>query len=85
MKKEDVTIHIDHKKFTSPDLTTGVDLYILGTINPSQFDIFLDIPGKADDELIPNDTTEIQLKNGAHLYTAQKNLNPGLRRSIDHE
>jgi hypothetical protein len=76
-KKENVKIHIDKELFESPDPTTGAALYTLGKIDASKYDLWKTIPGKGDDELIPNDNTVIDLKNGDHFYSAQKNLNPG--------
>lgn len=74
---EEVTIHIDKAEKKSPNPTTGAALYLLGTVDASQYDLFLEVHGHGDDEFIPNDNTEITLKNGDHFYTVQKNLNPG--------
>ena len=74
--KEDVVIHIDKKKVNSPTPTTGAALYILGEVN-DKYDLWEEVHGNADDILIPNDNTPINLKNGTHFYTTQKDLNPG--------
>ena len=76
-KHDEVTIHIDSKTYKSPNPTTGAALYIMGSIDASQYDLFLEVHGHGDDILIPNDSNEITLKNGNHYYSAQKNLNPG--------
>jgi hypothetical protein len=78
-KKEhdEVTIHIDKKQYKSPNPTTGAALYLLGGVDASKYDLFLEVPGPKDDQPIANDQARVELKNGAHLYTAQKNLNPG--------
>lgn len=77
MSRGTVTIHIDKEKHESPDPTTGAALYILGHIDPALYDLWKKVPGKDDDELIENNSTPIDLKNGDHFYSAQKNLNPG--------
>ena len=74
---EEVTIHIDKGTYKSPNPTTGAALYKLGSVDVSQYDLFLEVHGHGDDKPIPNDNSEITLKNGDHFYTVQKNLNPG--------
>ena len=80
MKSEhsEVSIHIDKKEYKSPNPTTGAALYKLGSINTEKYDLFLEVPGRGDDKLIANDDTQLELKNGEHFYSAQKNLNPGI-------
>ncbi len=75
---EEVPITIDKQPKKSPDPTTGSALYILGGIS-TQYDLFRETRGQGDDELIPNNNTEIILKPGDHFYSAQKSLNPGDR------
>ena len=75
---EEVTIHIDKKTYKSPNPTTGAAMYQLGSVDATQYDLFLEVHGPGDDNPILNDSTEISLKNGSHFYTAQKNLNPGI-------
>jgi hypothetical protein len=72
-----VDIHIGKDNLQSPNPTTGGALYTLGNVNAKAFDLFREVHGKGDDELIPNDQTIIHLQNGDHFFTAQKNLNPG--------
>lgn len=74
---ETVVIHIGKEKKESPNPTKGNALYKLGNVDCDTLDLFRELPGQGDDELIPCDETEIQLKNGDHFYTAQKTLNPG--------
>lgn len=71
-----VPITIDHKPYHSPDPTTGAALYTLGTV-PADYDLWREVRGQGDDELIPNDGTIINLKPGDKFYTAQRTLNPG--------
>jgi hypothetical protein len=73
---KEVTIIIDKKEKKSPNPTTGAALYQLGEV-AAGYDLWKEVPGKGDDELIPNDGTPEMLKNGDHFYTAQSSLNPG--------
>jgi hypothetical protein len=77
MEHSHVEILIDKKKYDSPNPTTGSALYLLGSVDPKTYDLYREIPGKGDDELIPNDHTVITLKDGEHFFTVQKKLNPG--------
>jgi hypothetical protein len=72
----EVSIIIDKKEYKSPNPTTGAALYLLGKV-ASGYDLFLEVRGKGDDELIPNNSTEVQLHGGDHFYSAQSTLNPG--------
>jgi hypothetical protein len=71
-----VHIFIDKRKVESPSPTTGVALYSLGNIS-AEYDLFREVHGHGDDELIPRDDSAVTLKNGDHLYSVQKSLNPG--------
>lgn len=75
--KDTASIHIGKENYKSPNPTTGQALYALGKVDATQYDLFHEVHGKGDDELIANDMTIIQLKDGDHFYTAQKSLNPG--------
>jgi len=72
-----VEILIDKKRYESPNPTTGAALYKLGGVDPNSYDLYREVHGKGDDELIPDSNKEIQLKNGEHFFTVQKKLNPG--------
>jgi hypothetical protein len=75
-KHQQVNIHIDKKKFESPNPTTGTALYLLGGINTG-FVLFKEVHGQGDDIQIKNDSTAITLKDGDHFYSAKDSLNPG--------
>ena len=75
---DDASIHIDKQNLKSPTPTTGSKLYILGNVDASKYDLFLEVHDKGDDLLIANDENSIDVKNGSHFYTAQKDLNPGM-------
>lgn len=74
----EVTIHIDKKQYKSPSPTTGAALYLLGHV-ATGYDLWREVHGKGDDELIANNATQVVLKSGDHFYTAQASLNPGSR------
>lgn len=77
MEHNQVEIFIDKKKHDSPNPTTGAALYVLGSVDPNTYDLYREVHGKGDDELIRNDTSAVTLKNGDHFFTVQKKLNPG--------
>jgi hypothetical protein len=72
----EVHIIIDKKEKVSPNPTTGAALYVLGQVQAG-YELFREVHGKGDDEPIPNNATQISLKNGDHFYSAQQTLNPG--------
>jgi hypothetical protein len=73
---ETVHVFIDKEKVESPNPTTGLALYNLGSIS-AEYDLFREVHGHGDDELIPRDDSAVTLKNGDHFYSVQKSLNPG--------
>jgi len=70
-------IIIDKKEKVSPNPTTGTALYALGQVQAG-YELFREVHGKGDDEPIPNNDTQIALKDGDHFYSAQQTLNPGI-------
>jgi hypothetical protein len=77
MAKDTASIHIDKKQYHSPDPTTGSALYTLDGVDANVYDLYRESHGSGDDELIPNGTTSVDLKNGDHFFSAKKKLNPG--------
>lgn len=75
-KPKEVTIHVDGTAYKSPNPTTGAALYVLGKVKEG-YDLFREVRGKGDDELIKNEGSPVELKNGDHFYSAQSTLNPG--------
>ena len=71
-----VEIIIEKKEYKSPTPTTGAALYKLGHV-PAGYELFREIRGKGDDEPIPDNATEVKLKEGDRFYFAQTSLNPG--------
>ena len=77
MEHSHVEIFIDKKKHESPNPTTGAALYRLGGVDANTYDLYREVAGKGDDELIRDDHSVVHLKNGEHFFTVQKKLNPG--------
>jgi hypothetical protein len=63
-----VRIHIDREAFESPDPTTGQALYELGHIAPHR-ELFREVGGDTEDELIPRHGTIVHLNEDAHFYS----------------
>jgi hypothetical protein len=63
-----VRIHIDREVFDSPNPTTGEALYKLGHVEGHR-DLFREVGGDKEDELIPREGTVIQIKEDAHFYS----------------
>jgi hypothetical protein len=76
MAHDEVPIRIDKTNLKTPTPTTGAALYVLGKVDAA-YDLWFEVSGEAEDELIANDATEISVKPGSHYYTAKKKLNPG--------
>ena len=73
-----ITIHIDHHEFkVDKGPMTGQQLRDLPDppIGPDR-DLYLEIHGKTDDELIENDQV-VELKEGMRFFTAPAHINPG--------
>jgi hypothetical protein len=71
-----VKIYIDRVEKVSPNPTTGIALYALGSI-PDTYVLFREVQGHRDDELVPKTAAEIHLTEWEHFYSAQGKLNPG--------
>jgi len=63
-----IRIHIDREPRESPNPTTGEALYKLGDIAPHR-DLFREIGGDEEDELIPRDAKLVELKLDEHFYS----------------
>jgi hypothetical protein len=72
----EVTIIIDKEHKRSPNPTTGKALYVLGNV-PSDYELLQEVRSAGDDQVIPNDDTVIELKDGDIFYTSKRKLNPG--------
>ena len=65
------TFHVDKSPMTGQELR-GLPTPPIG----SDRDLFLVVPGPADDELIGDDE-QVELKDGMHFFTAPSTINPG--------
>jgi len=63
-----VPIRIDHKKYNSPNPTTGEALYALAGIGPRK-DLFREVDGEEEDQAVPRDATVVQLEANADFYS----------------
>lgn len=67
-KRHDVRIHIDREEYLSKEPTTGLALYELGDIGPRK-DLYREVQGDDEDDLIPRDATIVDLKKNDHFYS----------------
>lgn len=63
-----VRIHIDREERESPNPTTGEALYHLGHVAEHR-ELFREVGGDREDELIPRDATIIHLNQDEHFYS----------------
>jgi hypothetical protein len=63
-----VRTHINRELYQSPNPTTGEALYALGMV-PKHQELFREVGGDHEDELIPRDGTVIHLKEDVHFYS----------------
>lgn len=63
-----VRIHIDREPYESPTPTSGAALYALGHIAPHR-DLFREVGGDEEDELIERHAVDIRLKQDEHFYS----------------
>lgn len=69
----EVRIQINRVEYPSPNPTTGAALYQLGKIGKHE-ELFREVGGDHEDELVPNDGTELRLTQDEHFYS-QKDFN----------
>ena len=77
-KDRRIPITIDETHFSAPsNHMTGLELRALPDPDvPENRDLWLEVPGPSDDDLIRPETT-YTVKPGAHFYTAPSTINPG--------
>jgi len=64
----DVRIHIDREPYHSPNPTTGAALYELGCV-PQHRDLFREVEGAGEDELIARHAHDIHVDPDQHFYS----------------
>lgn len=69
IEAQQVSVRVDTQDMTCPNLTTGGYLYALARVRWG-CDLWRVLPGKEDDEKIPNDGTRLKLLDGDRFYTA---------------
>ena len=70
-KTHEVRIHIDRKPYESPNPTTGAALYRLGQVSTHR-ELFREVDGNHEDVSVPNEETEIHLKQDEHFYSEKE-------------
>ncbi|MFD3264343.1 multiubiquitin domain-containing protein [Phenylobacterium ferrooxidans] len=63
-----VRIHIDREALESPNPTTGEAFYALANI-PGHRELFKEVGGDKEDELVPRDAKKLHLKEDEHFYS----------------
>lgn len=66
--KHEVKIFIDQHSYSSPNPTTGASLYALGNIAEG-LDLYCEITGDREDEVIENGPEAVQLKEDEHFHS----------------
>jgi len=67
----EVRVHIDRKSYQTPARTTGTALYHLGHVGPHR-ELFREVGGDREDEVIPRDGTEIHVHEDEHFYSERE-------------
>lgn len=70
VQSRELRVHIDQDPYNSPNPTTGVDLYALASI-PEGKDLFREVTGDHEDEIVARDRTEIRLTQDQHFHSAK--------------
>lgn len=67
-KRHPVRIHIDREPHETPNPTTGAALYQLGDVG-EHHDLFRELDGNQEDELIDRHAAEVHVKQDEHFYS----------------
>ena len=68
MSDAQIRIQIDREPYQSPAVTSGAALYALGRVAPHR-DLFLEVSGAAEDQVIDRSAAELHLKAEQHFYS----------------
>jgi hypothetical protein len=66
-----VRVHIDQNPYDSPTPTTGAALYALGGIHQG-LELFREVDGNQEDELVTNDGHALQIKQDEHFHSGKE-------------
>jgi hypothetical protein len=66
----EVRIHIDRKRYDSPNPTTGEALYVLGHIKP-EHRLYREVHGDREDQPIENNAEPVHLTEDEHFYSEE--------------
>ena len=70
-------IHVDNRPYRVDKFSMiGAEILGLAGYSASDYKLFLETPGPADDELIRPDQV-VELRDGMHFQTVQSRINPG--------
>jgi hypothetical protein len=65
-----VRVHIDQNPYDSPSATTGAALYALARIHQG-LELFREVEGNQEDQLVANDGHEIHLTQDEHFHSGK--------------
>lgn len=65
-----VRIHIDEKRYESPNPTTGHALYALGNVRPG-YELYREVSGNKEDTPVPNGPEKVHLKEDDHFHSGE--------------
>ncbi len=65
-----VRVHIDQNAFESPNPTTGSSLYALAHVHDGH-ELYREVDGNREDELVPNNGHEVRLKQDEHFHSTK--------------
>jgi hypothetical protein len=65
-----VRVHIDQNPYDSPNPTTGAALYALVGIHQG-LELFREVDGNQEDQLVANDAGELRLMQGEHFHSGK--------------
>ena len=67
-RKREVRIHIDEKRYESPNPTTGGALYKLGNVAPG-LELYREVTGDREDKIIPDGQETVHVKMDEHFHS----------------
>jgi len=65
-----IRVHIDQHPYMSPNPTTGDALYALARVGEG-LELFKEVEGDREDTAVPNDATELHLKEDEHFHSGE--------------